>query len=170
VYEVDDFYTVLHSIITACWKRASKGDKITIDELLEYLLDVEEYSLPKVTKPRRARGPGMKVDIKMYGYGTSTNVVLYSGLHDASSPIRDESSREGIQFRLDFGVPWSVFQTIIKLLDDKFAQRSSMHNLRDILFESCESWRACAIYASEVPWVNMLLDIRSTTVPSAIFF
>jgi hypothetical protein len=135
VYEADDFYTVLHSIIMACWKRASKGEKITMDELLEYLLDVEENSLPKVTKPRRARGPGMKVDRKMYGYGTSTKAVLYSGLHDASSPIRDESSREGLQFRLDYGVPRSVFQTIIKLLDDKFAPRSSMRKLRDILFE-----------------------------------
>jgi hypothetical protein len=46
----------------ACWKRASKRDKITMDELLEYLLGVEEYSLPKVTKPRRARDAGMKVD------------------------------------------------------------------------------------------------------------
>jgi hypothetical protein len=64
VYEADDFYTVLQSIIMACWKRASKGDKITTDELIEYLFDVEEYSLPKVTKPRRARGPGMKVDRK----------------------------------------------------------------------------------------------------------
>jgi hypothetical protein len=37
-----------------CWKRASIGGKITMDELLEYLLDVEEYSLPKFTKPRRS--------------------------------------------------------------------------------------------------------------------
>jgi hypothetical protein len=135
VYEANDFYTVIHSIIMACWKRASKGEKITMDELLEYLLDVEEYSLPKVTKPRRARGPGMKVDRIMYGYGTSNKAVLYSGLHDASSPIRDKSSREGLQFHLDYGVPWSVFQTIIKLLDDKFAPRSSMRKLRDIPFE-----------------------------------
>jgi hypothetical protein len=42
VYEADDFYTVLHSIIMACWKRAPKGDNITTDELIEYLLDVEE--------------------------------------------------------------------------------------------------------------------------------
>jgi hypothetical protein len=42
VYEEDDFYTVLHSIIMACWKRASKGENITSDELIEYLLDVEE--------------------------------------------------------------------------------------------------------------------------------
>jgi hypothetical protein len=132
LYEADEFYTVLHSIIMACWKRASKGDNITMDELLEYLLDVEEYSLPNVTKPRRARGPGMKVDRIMYGYGTSTKAVLYSGLHDASSPIRDESSRDGLIFRLDYGVLWSVFQTIIKLLDDKFAPRSSMRKLRDI--------------------------------------
>jgi hypothetical protein len=106
-----------------------------MDELLEYLLDVEECSLTKVTKPRKARGPGMKVDRIMYGYGTSTNAVLYSGLHDARSPIRDESSREGLQFFLDYGVPWSVFQTIIKLLDDKFAPRSSMRKLRDTPFE-----------------------------------
>jgi hypothetical protein len=135
VYEADDFYTVLHSIIMACWKRASKGDKITMDELLEYLLDVEEYSLPKVTKPRRARGAGMKVDRIMYGYSTSTKAVLYSGLYDASSPIRDELSREGLQFRLDYGVPWSVFQTMIKLFDDKFAPRSIMRKLRDTPFE-----------------------------------
>jgi hypothetical protein len=89
VYEADDFCTVLYSIIMACWKRASKGGNIAMDELIEYLLDVEEYSLPKVTKPRRARGAGMKVDIIMYGYGTSTKAVLYSGLYDASSSIRD---------------------------------------------------------------------------------
>jgi hypothetical protein len=53
VYDEDDFYTVLHSIIMACWKRASKGGNITMDELIENLLDVEEYSYPKVTKPRR---------------------------------------------------------------------------------------------------------------------
>jgi hypothetical protein len=75
-----------------------------MDELLEYLLDVEEYSLPKVTKPRRSRGAGMKLDRIMYGYGTSTKAVLYSGLYDASSPIREELSREGLQFRLDYGV------------------------------------------------------------------
>jgi hypothetical protein len=132
VYEADDFYTVLHSIIMACWKRASKGDNITMDELLEYLLDVEEYSLPKVTKPMRARGAGMKVYRIMCGYGTSTKAVLYSGLYDASSPIPDELSREGLQLHLDYGVPWSVSQTTIKLFDDKFAPRSSMRKLRDI--------------------------------------
>jgi hypothetical protein len=135
VCEVDNFYTVLHSIIMACWKRASQGGNITMDELLEYLLDVEQYSLPKVMKPRRARGAGMKVDRIMYGYGTSTKAVLYSGLYDASSPIRYELSREGRQFRLDYGVPWSVFQTMINLLDDKFAPRSSMRKLRDTPFE-----------------------------------
>jgi hypothetical protein len=119
----------------ACWKRAPKGDTITTDELLEYLLDVDEYALPKVTKPRRARGAGMKVDGIMYGYGTSTKAVLYSGLYDASSPVRDASSREGLQFGLDYGVPWSVFQSTIKLFDDKFAPRSSMRKLRDIPFE-----------------------------------
>jgi hypothetical protein len=77
----------------------------------------------------------MKVDRKMYGYDNSSKAVLYSGLHDVTSPIRDESSREGLQFRLNHGVPWSVFQTIIKLLDDKFAPRSSMRKLRDIPFE-----------------------------------
>jgi hypothetical protein len=135
VTEAEDFYAVLHSIIMVCWKRASKGDKITMDELIEHLLDAEEYSLPKVTKTRRARGPGMKVDRKMYGYGNLTKVVLYSGLHDVASPVHDKSSREGLQFRLDYGVPWCVFQTIIKLLDDKFAPRSSMRKLRDIPFE-----------------------------------
>jgi hypothetical protein len=106
-----------------------------MDELLEYLLDVEEYSLPKAMKPRRARGAGMKVDRIMYGYGISTKAVLYSGLYDASSPIRDELSRESLQFQLDYGVPWSVFQTMIKLFDDKFAPRSSMRKLRDTPFE-----------------------------------
>jgi hypothetical protein len=70
VYEAADLYTVLQSSIMACWKRAPKGDNITMNELLKYLLDVEAHSLPKVTKPRRARGAGMKVDIIMYGYGT----------------------------------------------------------------------------------------------------
>jgi hypothetical protein len=106
-----------------------------MDELLEYLLDVDEYALPKVTKPRRARGAGMKVDRIMYGYGTPTKAVLYSGIYDANSPVCDESSREGLQFRLDYGVPWSVFQNMIKLFDKKFAPRSSMRKLRDFLFE-----------------------------------
>jgi hypothetical protein len=47
----------------------------------------------------------MKMDRIMYGYGTSAKAVLYSGLYDASSPIHDELSREGLQFRFDYGVP-----------------------------------------------------------------
>jgi hypothetical protein len=42
VYEADDFYTVLQSIIMACWKRASKGDKITTDGLIEYLWQLDQ--------------------------------------------------------------------------------------------------------------------------------
>jgi hypothetical protein len=66
VYEAENFYTVLHNIIMGCWKRASIGENITMNELLEYLLDVEEYSLPKFTKPRRSRGVIMNVDRTMY--------------------------------------------------------------------------------------------------------
>jgi hypothetical protein len=166
VYEADDFYTVLHSTIMACWKRASKGGKITMDELIEYLLDVEEYSLPKVTKTRRARGPGMKVDRKMYGYGNSTKAVLYSGLHDVASPVRDESSSNfssTMEYRGVYFKSSSSFWTTNSHQDQACAisVTSSL---------SCESWRSCAIYASKVPWVNMLLDFHSTTVPSANFY
>jgi hypothetical protein len=83
-YEVDDFYTVLHTIIMGCWKIALIGDKITMDELLEYLLDLEEYYLPKVIKPRMSRGTGKKVDRIVYGNCTSTKAFLFSGLYDAS--------------------------------------------------------------------------------------
>jgi hypothetical protein len=71
----------------------------------------------------------------MYGYGNPTKAVLFSGLHDVASPVQDESSREGLQFRLDYGVPWHVLQIIVKLLDDKFLPRSSMRKLRTIPFD-----------------------------------
>jgi hypothetical protein len=103
----------------------------------------------------------MKVDRIMFGYGTSTKAVLYSGLYDASSPICDELSREGIQFRLDYGGPWSVFQTIIKLLDDRFAQRR--HPLRVA---------SHGVPASSMPrrLMGQHKDFCSTTVPSANSF
>jgi hypothetical protein len=43
-----------------CWKRASLGDVITMDEVLDSLLDVELYSLPNILKERNNRGPEMK--------------------------------------------------------------------------------------------------------------
>jgi hypothetical protein len=53
-------------------------DVITMDELLDYVLDVEEYSFPNTSKHRQPRGPGMKEDRKAYGYGTSTKAILFS--------------------------------------------------------------------------------------------
>jgi hypothetical protein len=87
------------------WKRASMGDVITMDELLDCLLDVEEYSLPDTSKQWKPRGPGMKEDRQAYGYVISTKAILYSALYVSNIPIRDEKSRQAEQFRTDYGVP-----------------------------------------------------------------
>jgi hypothetical protein len=68
VYEADDFYEVSHNIVMGCWKRASIGDFVTIDELLDCLLDVEDYSLPVTSKQWKLHGPGMKENREAYGY------------------------------------------------------------------------------------------------------
>jgi hypothetical protein len=76
------------------------------DHLLECLLDVEEYSLPKVTKVRKARGPGMAEDRHIYMNTVHQPRLSFFVLCMTDSrPIRDETSREGKQFRLNYGVP-----------------------------------------------------------------
>jgi hypothetical protein len=60
IYEADDFYEVSHNIVMWCWKHASMGDVTTMDELQDYLLVVEEYSLPDTSKQRKPHGSGMK--------------------------------------------------------------------------------------------------------------
>jgi hypothetical protein len=45
VYEADDFYDVSHNIVMGCWKHAYMGDVVTMDELLDCVLDMEDYSL-----------------------------------------------------------------------------------------------------------------------------
>ena len=91
VYEAEDFYQTSHSIVMRCWKRVSVGDRITMEDLLDALLDVEEYDLTKTTKHRKSRGPGMKEDREAYGYGTSTKAALYSALYDLQSPGTTET-------------------------------------------------------------------------------
>jgi hypothetical protein len=131
----DDFYEVSHSIVMGCWKRASMGDVITIDEVLDGLLDVEMYTLPNILKERRPCVPGMKKDRVTFGYGTSTKATLYSDLHDTNSPIRDEESRQGKHFRKDHGVPWQVFEDFVKTVDEKFSPRRGLRKLNEIPFE-----------------------------------
>jgi hypothetical protein len=97
-----------------CWKRAYMGDGITMDELLGCLLGVELYSLPAISKQRNPRGPGMKEDREVYGYGNMTKAIMYSALHDRNSPLHDEESRQGEHFRNDYGVPWQVFEDFVK--------------------------------------------------------
>jgi hypothetical protein len=135
VYQDDDFYEVSHNIVMGCWKRASMVDVITMDEVLDSLLDVELYSLPNFSKERKPRGPGMKEDRVTFGYGTSTKAILYSALHDTSSPTRDEELRQGKQFRKDYGVLWQLFLDFVKTVDEKFSTRRGLRKLNEILFE-----------------------------------
>jgi hypothetical protein len=117
IYQADDFYEVSHNIVMGCWKRASMGDVITMDEVLDSLLDVELYSLPNISKGRKSRGPGMKEDRVKFGYGTSTKAILYSALHSTNSPIHDDGLRQGKRYRKYYGVSWQLFEEFIKTLD-----------------------------------------------------
>jgi hypothetical protein len=60
VYQDDDFYEVSHNIAMGCWKCASMDDVITMDEVLDSLLDVELYFLHNISKEKKPRGSGMK--------------------------------------------------------------------------------------------------------------
>jgi hypothetical protein len=135
VYQADDFYEVSHNIVMGCWKLASMGDVIKMDELLDFFVDVELYSLPNISKTRKPRGPGMKEDRVTFGHETSTKAILYSALHKINSPTRYEDSRQGKQFRKYYGVPWQVFENFIKRVDEKLSPRRGVHKLSGILFE-----------------------------------
>jgi hypothetical protein len=125
-YQSDDLYEVSHNIVMGCWKRVSMGDVVTMDEMLDSLLDVELYFLPNISKERNPRGPGMKEDRVTFGYGTSTKAILYSALNDTNSPIRDKESRQSKQVRKDYGVPWQVFEDFVKMVDKKFSARRGL--------------------------------------------
>jgi hypothetical protein len=137
VYESDNFYKVSHSIIGGCWRRALIGDRITMDDLFQYLLDVEEYALSRLTKKRKPRGLGMEEDCETYGYGTSTKAVLFSALYDNNSPVRNDESREGRRFQLYYGVPWKVFVTLVKKFGQRFNPRALLRKQKDIPFKLC---------------------------------
>jgi hypothetical protein len=53
VYEADNFYQKAHTIVMRWWKRASIGDHITLEELVDALLDVEEYVFPETANHRK---------------------------------------------------------------------------------------------------------------------
>jgi hypothetical protein len=77
----------------------------------------------------------MKKDRENYSYNTSTKAIQFSPLYDGNSPVRDEESREGRQFRLNYGVPWKVFETLVKTFDQRFNPHASLRKLKDVLFE-----------------------------------
>jgi hypothetical protein len=118
-----------------CRKRASVGDVITMDEVIDSLLDVELYSLLNISKEKKPRGPGMKEDRVTFGYGTSTKAILYSDLHDTNSSIRDEELRQGRQFRKYYGLPWQAFEDFVKTVEEKFIPRRGLRKMNEIPFE-----------------------------------
>jgi hypothetical protein len=68
-----------------------------------------------------------------YGY---TNIkILYGALYDTNSPVRDEKSREGKRFRLDYGVPWPVFIQLCNEFEKRYEVQQCLRRLKDVPFK-----------------------------------
>ena len=88
----------------------ANGHQIKYGELMEALVDVDRYEEPKQKKVRTGRGLYLMTEERhQLGYGATNIQMLYGALYNLYSPVRNEGSREGKRFRLDYGVPWQVF-------------------------------------------------------------
>jgi hypothetical protein len=73
-------------------------------------MDIERYEQPKQKKARMGRGVGIMSEERHHlRYGNTNITILHGALYDTNSPVRDEKSRKGKHFRLEYGVMWSVF-------------------------------------------------------------
>jgi hypothetical protein len=76
-----------------------KGNAVTFDGLLESLVDVDAYCLPKAKKRRKKRGEGMKEDCERYNYRASKKAILFEAMYDRDSR-RTIKDRQAISNRL----------------------------------------------------------------------
>jgi hypothetical protein len=115
VFEADNFPEILKGILREYMALAANGHQIKFGELVETLLDIERYEQPNQKKVRMGRGRDIALEeIYHLRYGYTNITILYGALYDTNSPVRNENSREGKRFRLDYGVPWPIFTQICK--------------------------------------------------------
>jgi hypothetical protein len=98
INEAEDFYEVSHDIIMTTFDDSCKGNAVTFNDLLESLVEVDDYCLPKAKKRRKKRGEGMKEDRERYTYGASNKAILFEAMYDRDPPIHGKKSRSGKQF------------------------------------------------------------------------
>jgi hypothetical protein len=77
INEAEPFYEVSHDIIMAKFDDSSKGNAVTFDYMLESLVDVDAYCLPKAKKRHNKCGEGMKEDRERYNYGAYNKAILF---------------------------------------------------------------------------------------------
>jgi hypothetical protein len=136
INEAEDFYEVSHELIMAKFDDSCKRNAVTFDDLLESLVDVDGYCLPKAKKRRKKRGEGMKEDCERYTYGASNKAILFEAMYDRDSPIHDKQSRSGKQFGTDYGFPWVVLINVCNEIERLFNPCSWMRKLKDALRKS----------------------------------
>jgi hypothetical protein len=119
----------------AKFDNSCKGNTVTFDDMLESLIDVDTYCLPKANKRRKKCGEGIKEDRERYNYGASNKAILFEAMYNRDSPIHDETSRLGKKFRADYGVPWVVFSNIFNVIERRFNPCSWMRKLNDVPFK-----------------------------------
>jgi hypothetical protein len=110
VFEANNFTETSKGILREYMALAENGQQIKYGELVETLLDIERYEQPKKKKVCMGRGVTIVSEERNHlHYGYTTITIFYGALYDPNSPVRDEDSREGKRFRLNYGVPWQVF-------------------------------------------------------------
>jgi hypothetical protein len=62
INKAEDFYEVSHDMSMAKFDDSCKGNAVTFADLLESLVDVDAYCLPKAKTRRKKRGEGVKED------------------------------------------------------------------------------------------------------------
>jgi hypothetical protein len=136
VFEADHFPEVSKGILREYMALAVNGQQIKFAELVESLLDIKRYDQPKQKKVLMVRGVDvMSFERHHLHYGYTNITILQGALYDTNSPVRDEKSREGKRFRLDYGVPWTVFTQICNEFEKRYQVHQSLRRLKAVPFK-----------------------------------
>jgi hypothetical protein len=60
---------------------------------------------------------------------------VYGALYDTNSPVGDEKSREGKRFRLEYGVPWPVFNQLCNEFKLPYQVQQRLRRLKYVPFK-----------------------------------
>jgi hypothetical protein len=115
---------------------AANGQQIKFAGLVESLMDIERYEQPNQKKVRMGRGGGvMSFERHQLRHGYKNITILHDAWYDTNSPIRDEKSREGKNFRLDYSAPWTVFTQLCNEFEKRYQVQQCLRRLKAVPFK-----------------------------------